>query len=81
MKDRLASDKAKYTSLSNEFKTATFDGFPMVHVSQWASPGSPKAGPYRTIGVMAAFAIAFLFALILAIFIEVLSDNRSKFIA
>lgn len=80
LKDRLATDKAKYTSLSNEFKTATFDGFPMVHVTEWASPGSPKAGPYRTIGVLAAFGIAFLFALILAIFIEVLHDNREKYI-
>ena len=81
MKDKLAMDKAKYMSLSNEFKTATFDGFPMIHVTQWASAGSPKAGPFRTIGVMIAFAIAFVFSLVLSIFIEVLKDNKEKFLA
>jgi hypothetical protein len=81
MKDKLAMDKAKYMSLSNEFKTATFDGFPMIHVTQWASAGSPKAGPFRTIGVMIAFAVAFVFSLVLSIFIEVLKDNKEKFLA
>ncbi|MBK9299346.1 MAG: hypothetical protein IPN14_01600 [Bacteroidetes bacterium] len=81
MKDKLAMDKAKYMSLSNEFKTATFDGFPMIHVTQWASAGSPKAGPFRTFGVMIAFAIAFVFSLVLSIFIEVLKDNKEKFLA
>jgi uncharacterized protein involved in exopolysaccharide biosynthesis len=81
MKDRLVTDRAKYMSLANEFKTATFDGFPMIHVTQWAAPGAPKAGPYRTIGVAIAFSIALVFALILAIFIEVLKDNKEKFAA
>ncbi|HMT34878.1 MAG TPA: hypothetical protein PKC41_03410 [Chitinophagaceae bacterium] len=81
MKDKLAMDKAKYMSLSNEFKTATFDGFPMIHVTQWASAGSPKAGPFRTLGVMIAFAVAFVFSLVLSIFIEVLKDNKEKFLA
>lgn len=80
MKDKLAMDKAKYMSLSNEFKTATFDGFPMIHVTQWASPGSPKAGPFRTLGVLASFAIAFVFGLLLSIVIEILKDNKEKLI-
>lgn len=81
MKDRLAMDKAKYASLSNEFKTATFGGFPMIHVTQWAAPGSPKEGPLRTIGVLSALVIALVFSLILSIFIEVLKDNKAKFIS
>lgn len=81
MKDRIVTDKAKYLSLANEFKTATFDGFPMIHVTQWASPGSPKAGPFRTIGTLAAFAIAFVFAWVLAIFVEILRDNKEKLVA
>lgn len=80
IKDKLTMDRAKYMSLSNEFKTATFDGFPMLHVTQWASPGSPKAGPMRTVGVLSAFLIAFVFGLILAIVIEIFKDNKERII-
>lgn len=80
LKDRLAMDNAKYLSLSNEFKTATFDGFPVIHVTQWAAPGAPKDGPFRTLGVLIAFVVAFFFGLVLAITIEILQENKHKFI-
>jgi Uncharacterized protein involved in exopolysaccharide biosynthesis len=55
IKDRLVTDRAKYHSLAHQFKTATYDGYPMIHVTQWATPNGPKAGPYRTIAVLIAF--------------------------
>ncbi|HMN32461.1 MAG TPA: hypothetical protein PKA54_03745 [Chitinophagaceae bacterium] len=81
LKDKLAIDNARYMSLSNEFKTAIFDGFPMVHVTQWAAPGAPKAGPYRTIGVLISFVSAFVFGLLVSIVIEVLQENKHKMMA
>ncbi len=79
VKDKLAMNKAKYMSLSNEFKTATYEGFPMIHVVQWATPNGPKAGPYRILGVATAFAFAFFFGLLLAIIIELFVSNKHKF--
>lgn len=79
VKDKLAIDKARYMSLSNEFKTSTFEGFPMVHVVQWATPFGPKAGPYRILNVLGASIAAFFFSLLLAIIIEILKENRHKF--
>lgn len=79
IKDRLTMDRAKYMSMSNEFKTASFDGFPMIHVTQWSTPGGPKAGPMRTLGVLATFAGAFLFALLLSILIEILGIQKARF--
>lgn len=78
LKDKINMDCARYLSLSNEFKTATFDGFPMIHVTQWASPGSPKSGPYRTIAVATSFFLAFFASLFLAIVIEIFKDNKSR---
>ena len=79
VKDRLTMDKAKYMSLSNEFKTASFDGFPMIHVTQWSTPGGPKAGPMRTLGVLAAFVGAFIFSLLLSIVVEILKTQKARF--
>jgi hypothetical protein len=79
LKDKLAMNRAKYLSLSNEFKTATFQGFPMIHVVQWATPNGPKAGPYRILGVLTAFFAALFFGLLLAICIEVFAANKHKF--
>ncbi len=78
VKDRLAMDKARYMSLANEFRTSTFDGFPMIHVMQWASPNGPKAGPFRTLGVLITFGAALFFGLLLAIVIEVFTLNKSR---
>ena len=79
VKDKLAINKAKYMSLSNEFKTATYKGFPMIHVVQWATPNGPKAGPYRILGVLTAGVTALLFGFLLSIFIEVFAVNKHKF--
>lgn len=79
VKDRLTMDKAKYMSLSNEFKTASFDGFHMIHVTQWSTPGGPKAGPMRTLGVIATFAAAFIFSLLLSIVVEILKTQKARF--
>ncbi len=79
VKDKLAINKAKYMSLSNEFKTATYKGFPMIHVVQWATPNGPKAGPYRILGVLTAFVMAILFGFLLSICIEVFAVNKHKF--
>ncbi len=79
VKDKLAMNKAKYISLSNEFKTATYKGFPMIHVVQWATPNGPKAGPYRILGVLTAFMAALLFGFLLSICIEVFAVNKHKF--
>ena len=81
VKDKLAMDNAKYMSLSNEFKTATFDGFPMIHVTQWAAPGAPKAGPFRIIGVLISFTCAFILGLLIAIVVEILNENKHKYMA
>lgn len=79
VKDKLAINKAKYMSLSNEFKTATYKGFPMIHVVQWATPNGPKAGPYRILGVLTAFMSALLFGFLLSICIEVFAANKHTF--
>jgi len=79
VKDKLAINKAKYMSLSNEFKTATYKGFPMIHVVQWATPNGPKAGPYHILGVLTAFVTAILFGFLLSICIEVFTVNKHKF--
>jgi len=79
IKDKLAMNKAKYMSLSNEFKTATYKGFPMIHVVQWATPNGPKAGPYRILGVATTFVSAWIFGLLLALCIEFFIGNKHKF--
>ncbi len=78
-KDKLAIDRAKYHSISNEFKTSMFKGFPMIHVVQWATPYGPKAGPYRIIAVLSTFLIAFLFALLVACVIDIFHHNKSRY--
>lgn len=81
IKDRLVTDRAKYTSIANEFKTSTFEGFPMIHVAQWATPYGPKAGPYRTIGVLGAMLAAFVFGLFLSNIIEVFTVNKHRYLS
>lgn len=81
VKDKLSMDKAKYLSLSNEFKTAASKVFPMIHVVQWASPNGPKAGPFRTLGVLTTGVIAFIFSLLLAVLIEYFRRNKDQFTA
>jgi hypothetical protein len=81
VKDKLAMDKAKYISLSNEFKTGKFDGLPMIHVTQWASPNGPKAGPFRMLGVATVFFMSLLFGLILAIITDIFVSNKEKMTA
>lgn len=78
-KDRLAMDRAKYLSLYNEFKTSTYAGIPMIHVTQWATAHGPKAGPFRTLGVISVFVISLLFGLLLAVIIDLIQKNKSKF--
>ena len=51
----------------------------MIHVVQWATPNGPKAGPYRILGVITTFAIAFFFGLLMAVLFEVFSTNKQKF--
>jgi len=80
MKDKLAMDRAKYSSLSSEFKTAKFDGFPMIHVTQWAVPFGAKAGPFRTLNVITAFFAAFFVGLLIAIIIDIFSTHKAKMI-
>jgi|688.fasta_scaffold15681_6 hypothetical protein len=70
IKDRMVMDVGKYTTLSNQFKTLTFRGFAILHIIQWASPFSPKEGPYRILGVLLTGIGSFLFALFLALAIE-----------
>ena len=79
VKNKLTMDKAKYMSLSNEFKAASFDGFPMIHVTQWSTPGGPKAGPMRILGVLATFAAAFIFSLLVSIVVEILKTQKARF--
>lgn len=78
LKDKLAMSQAKYLNLSNEFKTGTFTGFPMIHVVQWATPNGPKAGPFRILGVLSTFVAALLFGFLLALAIDVFQANKSK---
>ncbi len=78
VKDKLAMDRAKYLSLANEFRTATFDGFPMLHVTQWASPYGPKSGPFRTLGVITVFLASLLFSIILACIIDIFKSQAHK---
>lgn len=80
VKNRLATDRARYLSLANEFRTSTFDGFPMIHVMQWASPNGPKAGPFRILGVLTAIGAALIFGIMLALGMEVYSINKSRFL-
>ncbi|HNF72980.1 MAG TPA: hypothetical protein PLP34_11215, partial [Chitinophagaceae bacterium] len=76
IKDRLTIDRAKYISLANEFKTAGFKGFPMIHVVQWATPNGPKAGPYRILGVGMAFVLSLVFAILMAMVVEFIRNHR-----
>jgi LPS O-antigen subunit length determinant protein (WzzB/FepE family) len=77
IKDRLAMDRAKYLSLYNEFKTATYAGIPMIHVTQWATPHGPKAGPFRTLGVLSVFVISIVFGLLLAVVIDLIEKSKA----
>jgi hypothetical protein len=79
LKDKLAMDKAKYLSLSNEFKTSIFKGFPMIHVVQWASPFGPKAGPFRILTVLSAFVLALIFALLVACVVDIFKANKERY--
>lgn len=78
IKDKLAMDRAKYMSLSNEFKTSTYGGFPMIHVTQWATPNGPKAGPFRILGVLTVFFASLVFGLLLAILIDLFGSNKER---
>jgi hypothetical protein len=79
VKDRMVMDVGKYKTLSNQFKTLVFKGFSVIHIIQWASPFSPKDGPYRILGVILSGIGAFLFALLLAVAIEVFKQQKEKF--
>lgn len=79
IKDKLVKDQAKYISLANEFKTATFDGFNMIHVVQWSAPGAPKDGPMRIVGVISTFILALLFAILVAVVAEILHQQKTRF--
>jgi uncharacterized protein involved in exopolysaccharide biosynthesis len=81
LKDKMAIDKAKYMSLSNEFKTSIFKGFPMIHVVQWASDNGPKAGPFRIIMVLAGALLATLFGLVVACLIDIFKQNKHRYAA
>ena len=72
-------DKAKYLSLSNEFKTSIFNGFPMIHVVQWAAPFGPKVGPYRILTVLSALILALIFALMVACVIDIFKANKERY--
>jgi hypothetical protein len=78
VKDKLAISKAKYLSLSNEFKTSTYKGFPMINVVQWATPNGPKAGPFRIISVLSTFVLSIFFGILLAILVELFMTNKEK---
>lgn len=78
LKNKVAIDRAKYKSLANEFKTATFDDFTMIHVTQWATPYGPKAGPYRTLGVLSVALISFAFAMLWAIALELFKQYKHR---
>jgi len=75
-KDKLVVDRGRYLSLANEFRTATFDGFPMVHVTQWATPYGAKAGPFRTLGVLTVLGISLLFGLLMAVLAELFTAYK-----
>jgi uncharacterized protein involved in exopolysaccharide biosynthesis len=79
VKDKLVQDKARYISIANEFKAATYEGFPMVHVVQWATPHGPKAGPFRTLGVLTVLFASLIFGILLAVIVELFVSNKSKF--
>jgi hypothetical protein len=79
VKDKLVQDKARYMSIANEFKAATYEGFPMIHVVQWATPHGPKAGPFRTLGVLTVLLASLIFAILLAVIVELFVSNKSKF--
>lgn len=78
LKDRLVTDRARYISLANEFRTATYDGFPMVHVTQWATPFGPKAGPFRILGVLTVFGITALFGLLLSLIADIYGKQKGS---
>lgn len=78
LKNKMAIDRAKYKSLANEFKTATFDNFTMIHVTQWATPYGPKAGPYRTLGVLGVALASFVFALLWAVVVELVQQYKHR---
>ena len=76
LKDKMAIDRAKYKSLANQFKAATFEDFNMIHVTQWATPYGPKAGPYRTLGVLTVAALSLFFALFWAVLWEFIDQRK-----
>jgi uncharacterized protein involved in exopolysaccharide biosynthesis len=76
LKDKMAIDRAKYKSLANQFKAATFEDFNMIHVTQWATPYGPKAGPYRTLGVLTVTALSLFFALFWAVLWEFIAQRK-----
>ncbi len=75
VKDKLVTDRAKYVSLANEFKTGANKCIPSIHVVQWATAGGPKAGPFRTLGV----ALTFIISLLVAAFFAVCIDTFNKY--
>ena len=78
IKDKLAVSKARYMTFSNEFRTATYPDFPMVHVVQYAMPSSAKAGPFRTLNVAITFAAAMILGILLALLIESFAAIKEK---
>lgn len=81
VKDRLVIEKGKYAALSNEFRSLLHYEIPMIHVVQWASPSGQKAGPYRTLTVLAVGMISFLFAWFLLVMYEYILRNKEHFTA
>ncbi len=80
VKDRLVIEEGKYAALANEFQTSLDYDIPFVHVVQWATPGSEKAGPYRTITVLGSFLGAFFFSWFLMVLYEFIIRNKERFI-
>jgi capsular polysaccharide biosynthesis protein len=76
VKDKLVFDRLKYVSLSEEFKTSATKAIPSIHVVQWATSGGPKAGPFRTLGVIITFLITLLAGAVTAVVIDTFNKNK-----
>lgn len=80
VKDRMTIEKGKYEALANEFKGTLYYDIPLIHVVQWAAPAGEKAGPFRTLSVIATFAISAFFAWILLVLFAFWDKNKSYYL-
>jgi uncharacterized protein involved in exopolysaccharide biosynthesis len=81
IKDKYVVDRARYESIKNEFATANNKCFPYLQVIQYPTPSGQKAGPFRTLMVIGAFAFALFLGVLCVVLIEFYTDIKNKVLA